>query len=349
MQDAAVRYSTSDDKMIELNERAQKYGGILRGILDESHKRITGQHHTLERMLIGVITDGHVLVESVPGLAKTLMVKTMSQIFGADSVRIQFTPDLLPADIIGTKIYTGRGEGGAGGAASGSPFVTEKGPIFHSFVLADEINRAPPKVQSALLEAMQEGQVSIHGDTYELGRPFLVFATQNPIESEGTYRLPEAQIDRFAMKLAMTYPTKEEEMEIISKNAAGNRGDARAISSPEEAAEMQGFCEGIYVDELVSEYVTDVVRATRNPDEYDIKGMSGMVELGASPRAAIWLVRTARGRALINGRGFVTPEDVKEMAHDVLRHRIIPTFEAEEKGITPDAVISGILEGISPP
>lgn len=349
MQDAEVRYSMSDDRMIELNERAQKYGGTLRSILDESHKRITGQHHALERMLIGVITDGHVLVESVPGLAKTLMVKTMSQIFGADSVRIQFTPDLLPADIIGTKIYAGRREDDAGGTASGSPFVTEKGPIFHSFVLADEINRAPPKVQSALLEAMQERQVSIHGDTYELGKPFLVFATQNPIENEGTYRLPEAQIDRFAMKLAMTYPTKEEEMEIISKNAAGSPGDAPAISSPEEAAEMQGFCEGIYVDELVSEYVTDVVRATRDPDEYGIKGMSGTVELGASPRASIWLVRTARGRALVNGRGFVTPEDVKEMAHDVLRHRIIPTFEAEERGITPDAVISGILEGISPP
>ena len=347
MPDAAVRYSTSDDKMIELGERAQKYGGILRGILDESHKRITGQHHALERMLIGVITDGHVLVESVPGLAKTLMVKTMSQIFGADSVRIQFTPDLLPADIIGTKIYGGRGGGMA--AATDSPFVTQKGPIFHSFVLADEINRAPPKVQSALLEAMQEGQVSIHGDTHELGKPFLVFATQNPIESEGTYRLPEAQIDRFAMKLIMTYPTKTEETEIIRNNAAGSPGDAPAVSSPEEAIEMQRFCESIYVDGLVSEYATDVIRATRDPAEYGIKGMSGMVELGASPRASIWLVRTARGHALLNGRGFVTPEDVKEMAHDVLRHRIIPTFEAEEQGVTPDAVISGILEGISPP
>ena len=337
-----IKYSTSDDKLDELNLQAQEHGKTLHRILDEAHKKISGQHNALEKILIGIITDGHILVESVPGLAKTLMVKTMAQIFDADSVRIQFTPDLLPADIIGTKIYK---------SASRS-FVTQKGPIFHSFVLADEINRAPPKVQSALLEAMQEGQVTIHGDTHVLGKPFLVFATQNPIEGEGTYRLPEAQTDRFAIKVVMTYPSRAEEVDIISKNAkrADSVASAPAISSTGEAIRIQEFCEKIYVDRLISEYAADITRATRSPAEYGLKKeMQDMIECGASPRASIWLVKTARARALLEGRGFVIPEDVKFMAHDVLRHRIIPTFEAQTHGVTPDMMVTEILEKISPP
>jgi len=334
-----VNYSISDDKINSLNEHSQEHGVILQKVLEEAHRKITGQHDILERMLIGVMADGHMLIESVPGLAKTLMVKTMAQIFDADSVRIQFTPDLLPADIIGTKIYRGVSKS----------FVTQKGPIFHSFVLADEINRAPPKVQSALLEAMQERQVSIHGDTYVLERPFLVMATQNPIENEGTYRLPEAQTDRFAMKLVVTYPTKDEEMKIIEQNASSEPSPASPVTSTGKAVEMQRFCEEIYVDGVVSEYVADIVRATRYPGEYGIKDVDGMIEIGASPRASIWLVRTARARALLYGRGFVTPEDVKALAHDVLRHRIIPTFEAEAQGMTQDSMIDCILKEIKPP
>lgn len=339
MQEMPIRYSVSDSRISELNERAGKYSRTLHSILDEAHKKIVGQHYALERMLIGVIADGHVLVESVPGLAKTLMVKTIAQIFGADGVRIQFTPDLLPADITGTKIYR---------SADGS-FVTQKGPIFHSFVLADEINRAPPKIQSALLEAMQEGQVSIHGDTHVLDKPFMVFATQNPIESEGTYNLPEAQVDRFAMKVIIKYPTEAEEMEIIERNTAGDAGPAPTVSSTKEAVDMQRFCEDIYADSLIIKYVADIVRATRSPAEYGIESASDMIEYGASPRASIWLVKTAKARALLEGRGFVTPEDVKALAHDVLRHRIVLTFDAEAGGVTTDTIITDILEKISPP
>ena len=339
MQETPLRYSISDDKISALNERAAKYSRTLHSILDEAHKKIVGQHYALERMLIGIMADGHVLVESVPGLAKTRMVNTMAQVFGADSVRIQFTPDLLPADITGTKIYR----------SSDGSFVTQRGPIFHSFVLADEINRAPPKVQSALLEAMQERQVSIHGDTHALDRPFLVFATQNPIESEGTYNLPEAQTDRFAMKVIIRYPTGSEEIEIIERNAAGGDEPSPAISSTKEAVDMQRFCEEIYADRMVTEYAADIVRATRSPAEYGVESAADMIEYGASPRASIWLVKTARARALLEGRGFVIPEDVKALAHDVLRHRIILTFDAEARGITSDAVISDILEKINPP
>lgn len=335
-----ISYSVSDDTIKNLNERAQAYGNTLQNILNQMYKKITGQQYTLERMLIGIITDGHVLVESVPGLAKTLMVKTLAQVFGSDSIRIQFTPDLLPADIMGTKIYNNATQS----------FVTQKGPIFHSFVLADEINRAPPKVQSALLEAMQEGQVSIHGDTHLLDRPFVVFATQNPIESEGTYKLPEAQIDRFAIKIVVEYPTtKEEEVEIMQRNTSGNIKPALAISNTKEALEIQAFCNEIYVDKLILQYIADIIHATRSPSKYDIESLAEMIEYGASPRASIWLVKTARARALLKGRGFVIADDVKALAHDVLRHRIIPTFEAEAQGITPYAMITKILEKISPP
>ena len=342
MQKLPINYSTSDDKIKTLNERAQLYENTLQKILEQTHKKIIGQHYALERMLIGIITDGHILVEGVPGLAKTLMIKTMAQVFGGDSVRIQFTPDLLPADIIGTKIYDNTTQ----------TFVTQKGPIFHNFVLADEINRAPPKVQSALLEVMQERQVSIHGDTHKVDSPFLVFATQNPIESEGTYRLPEAQIDRFSIKITVTYPTKKEEIEIIKNNdnnGASHDTQLVAVSSTKEIKEMQKFCDEIYVDELILDYITDIIHATRNPLKYDIKEMADMIEYGASPRASIWLVKTAKAHALLQGRGFVITDDVKALACDVLRHRIIPTFEAETQGKTPDIIITEILEKINAP
>ena len=333
-----VNYSVSNEEIKKLSEQAQKYADKLNAVFDESHKVVIGQQDALQKILISIISDGHVLLESVPGLAKTLMVKTMAQIFNVDHVRIQFTPDLLPADILGTKIYKN---------ASGS-FVTQKGPIFHNFVLADEINRAPPKVQSALLEVMQERNVSIHGDTFELKKPFLVLATQNPIENEGTYKLPEAQVDRFALKILIDYPSKQEELEIIEKNSSTQDNTVKSIISPEEILEIQKFNEKIYADKVITEYIADIVNATRNPKDYDLD-LENMIEFGASPRASIWLMRTAKANAMLNGRGFIIPEDIKAVAHEVLRHRIILTFEAEANGITSDKVIDFVLEKITPP
>jgi MoxR-like ATPase len=333
-----VNYSVSNEEIKKLNEQAQKYTEKLSLVFDESHKVIVGQQDALQKILISIISDGHILLESVPGLAKTLMVKTMAQIFDVNQVRIQFTPDLLPADIVGTKIYK---------SASGT-FVTQKGPIFHNFVLADEINRAPPKVQSALLEVMQERNVTIHGDTFELEKPFLVLATQNPIENEGTYKLPEAQVDRFALKIIIDYPSKQEELEIIERNSSGQSNSVQPIISPKEILEIQKFNEKIYADKVITEYIADIVNATRNPKDYDLD-LENMIEFGASPRASIWLMRTAKANALLNGRGFIIPEDVKAVAHEVLRHRIILTFEAEANGITPDKVIDFVLEKITTP
>ena len=333
-----VNYSVSNEEIKKLNERAQKYAEKLSLVFDEAHKVIVGQQDALQKILISIVSDGHILLESVPGLAKTLMVKTMAQIFDVNQVRIQFTPDLLPADIVGTKIYK---------SASGT-FVTQKGPIFHNFVLADEINRAPPKVQSALLEVMQERNVTIHGDTFELKKPFLVLATQNPIENEGTYKLPEAQVDRFALKIIIDYPSKQEELEIIERNSSGQSNLVQPIISPDEILEIQKFNEQIYADKVITEYIADIVNATRNPKYYDLD-LENMIEFGASPRASIWLMRTAKANALLNGRGFIIPEDVKAVAHEVLRHRIILTFEAEANGITPDKVIDFVLEKITTP
>lgn len=333
-----VNYSVSNEEIKKLSEQAQKYTEKLSLVFDESHKVIVGQQDALQKILISIISDGHILLESVPGLAKTLMVKTMAQIFDVNQVRIQFTPDLLPADIVGTKIYK---------SASGT-FVTQKGPIFHNFVLADEINRAPPKVQSALLEVMQERNVTIHGDTFELKKPFLVLATQNPIENEGTYKLPEAQVDRFALKIIIDYPSKQEELEIIEKNSSGQSNLVQPIISPDEILEIQKFNEKIYADKVITEYIADIVNATRNPKDYDLD-LENMIEFGASPRASIWLMRTAKANALLNGRGFIIPEDVKAVAHEVLRHRIILTFEAEANGITPDKMIDFVLEKITTP
>ena len=302
------------------------------------NKVIVGQKKMIASLLIGLLGNGHILLEGVPGLAKTLAINTLSNAVHGSFSRIQFTPDLLPADILGTKIYKN---------ASGS-FVTQKGPIFHNFVLADEINRAPPKVQSALLEAMQERNVSIHGDTFELKKPFLVLATQNPIENEGTYKLPEAQVDRFALKILIDYPSKQEELEIIEKNSSTQENTVKTVISPEEILEIQKFNEKIYADKVITEYIADIVNATRNPKDYDLD-LENMIEFGASPRASIWLMRTAKANAMLNGRGFIIPEDIKAVAHEVLRHRIILTFEAEANGITSDKVIDFVLEKISPP
>jgi len=327
-----------DKEIKRLNIQAQKYSEKLNSVLEEVGKVIVGQEDAIEKILIALVSDGHVLLEGVPGLAKTLMVKTLSDTLNASFCRIQFTPDLLPADITGTKIYDHKK----------GTFYTEKGPVFHNFILADEINRAPPKVQSALLEAMQERQVSIHGKTFALERPFLVLATQNPIETEGTYKLPEAQVDRFAMKLLIGYPNKDEEKIIIQRNTGGIKIRTRTILSSKDIVEIQQFNRKIYADEKIEEYVTSIVDATRYPENYGLE-LNGMIEYGASPRASIWLVLAGKAHALLNGRGYVTPDDIRAVAHEVLRHRIILTYEAEAEDVTPDDIIEKILSKVRSP
>jgi len=331
-------YNSSNPEIQSLNEEAKKYSESIMELIDEVQKVIVGQEQIIKKLVITMMADGHVLLEGVPGLAKTKMVDTLSKTLSANFCRIQFTPDLLPADIIGTKIYDNKNE----------KFTTEKGPIFSNLILADEINRAPPKVQSALLEAMQERQVSIHGDTYEIEKPFLVLATQNPIESEGTYRLPEAQIDRFALKLIIDYPTKDNEKLIIQRNTQENKPSAKNIITKDKILEIQKFVQKIYADEKIEEYVASIVDATRNPKNYDLE-LDNVIEFGASPRASIWLILAAKAHALLSGRGFVIPEDIKSIAHDVLRHRIILTFEAEAEGSTSDDLINKILETVHAP
>ena len=328
----------SDKEIQQLTEQSKIYAKLLNEVVNEAQKTIVGKKDVLDKIIISIISEGHILLESVPGLAKTLMVKTMAQIFSGNHVRIQFTPDLLPADIVGTKIFKSKTD----------TFQTEKGPIFHNFVLADEINRAPPKVQSALLEAMQEKQVSIHGDTIKIKKPFIVFATQNPIETEGTYKLPEAQIDRFSQKIILTYPTKDEELEIIERNTNDVERKMIPVVSIDKILEIQKFNKNIYADETITKYVTNIVDATRNPHLYDLD-LEDTIEFGASPRASIWLIKTAKANAMLDGRGFVIPEDVKQIAHEVLRHRIILSFEAEINGVSSDSIITAILEKIIPP
>ena len=331
-------YDSTNPEIQSLNEQSKQYAEQIMQIVDEVQKVIVGQEQVIKKLVIAMMADGHVLLEGVPGLAKTKMVDTLSKTISSNFCRIQFTPDLLPADIIGTKIYDNKEE----------KFTTEKGPIFSNLILADEINRAPPKVQSALLEAMQERQVSIHGDTYEIEKPFLVLATQNPIESEGTYRLPEAQVDRFALKLIIDYPSKDNEKLIIQRNTQENKPTAQNIISKEKILEIQNFIQKIYADEKIEEYVSSIVDATRNPKNYDLE-LDGVIEFGASPRASIWLILAAKAHALLSGRGFVIPEDIKSIANDVLRHRIILTFEAEAEGNTSDDLINKILEKVRAP
>ena len=331
-------FSTSDENIQKLTDISINYSKTISNIIEEIKKNIVGQDDVIKKIIISIISDGHVLLESVPGLAKTLMIKTMADIFNVNNVRIQFTPDLLPADILGTKIYKN----------NSNTFEIQKGPIFHNFVLADEINRAPPKVQSALLESMQEKQVSIHGETFQLEKPFLVLATQNPIENEGTYKLPEAQVDRFALKILIDYPTKEEEIKIIEKNTTTSEIKVNPILKSKEIIEMQEFNSKIYADNVILKYVTTIIDATRNPNQYKLD-LENIIEFGASPRASIWLIKAAKANAMINGRGYVIPEDIKEIAHEVLRHRLILTFEAEADEINTDKVIDIILDKIASP
>ena len=321
-----------------LTNTAKNFSNSLQKISDEIKTVIVGQDQIVEKILVALLSQGHVLLEGVPGLAKTLLIKTLSDCIDSKFVRLQFTPDLLPADIIGTKVYD----------HNSASFSTIKGPIFSNFVLADEINRAPPKVQSALLEAMQENQVSIQGETHSIEEPFFVMATQNPVESEGTYRLPEAQVDRFMFKLLISYPTKKQESEIIHRFTEGISHNASKTLSVSELVQMQNFVPKIYADEKIRDYITDIIDATRNPSDYGLD-LSNKIEFGASPRASIWLTLGAKANALLHGRGYVIPKDVQDIAHDVLRHRILLTYEAEAEEITSDDILTKILDKITVP
>ena len=327
-----------NEEIKKLNDQAVKYSKELNKLELEMKKTIVGQDEVIDKILIVLISRGHILLEGLPGLAKTLMIKTLSECIDCSFTRLQFTPDLLPADITGTKIYNHK---------DGS-FKTMKGPIFANFILADEINRAPPKVQSALLEAMQEKQVSIQGETHDLIKPFLVMATQNPIESEGTYNLPEAQVDRFSFKVLIDYPNKNEEIEIIDRFTEGVYHKTSKIISAKKIIEMQDFNQHIYADQKIKEYVSEIVDATRYPNKYNLD-VDGHIEYGASPRASLNLILTAKAHAMLNGRGYVKPEDVKSVAYDVLRHRILLTYEAEAEEIESDQIISKILDVIKVP
>ena len=323
----------------ELNEKIQQESAFIDLLTREIRKVIIGQKHLIDSLLIGLLSDGHILLEGVPGLAKTLAVNTLSGTVSGIFSRIQFTPDLLPADLIGTMIYSLKKE----------EFVVRKGPIFANFVLADEINRSPAKVQSALLEAMQEKQVTIGEQSFKLEEPFLVFATQNPIEQEGTYPLPEAQVDRFMMKLRVTYPTRKEELEIMSRFSSHKKNPIEPVISPAEILKVRETVNSIYLDPKIEGYIVDVVLATREPQTYKLENLSGMINFGASPRATISICQAAKAHAFVQGRGYVTPHDVKSVGHDILRHRIILTYEAEAEDITHDEVITRIFNGIDVP
>lgn len=323
----------------ELNERIQRESSFVDMINLEMNKVIVGQKHLVESLLIGMLSDGHILLEGVPGLAKTLAISTLSSIIDADFTRLQFTPDLLPADILGTMIYSQKKE----------EFIVKKGPIFANLVLADEINRAPAKVQSALLESMQERQVTIGDTTYKLDEPFLVMATQNPLEQEGTYPLPEAQVDRFMLKVVIDYPKKEEERHIIRQNLSQIKPKASAILKPEDIIKARNIVREVYMDEKIEKYIIDIVFASRYPSEYGLEKYSNMISYGGSPRASISLAQAAKAYAFIKRRGYVIPEDVRAVCADVLRHRIGLTYEAEANNITSEQIISGILDTVEVP
>ncbi|HEX2189726.1 MAG TPA: MoxR family ATPase [Longimicrobiaceae bacterium] len=308
-------------------------------ILAEVHRRVVGQEYMIERLLIGLLTGGHVLFEGLPGLAKTLTVRTLADAVHASFQRVQFTPDLLPADVVGTTIYDVRtGE-----------FTPHRGPIFANIVLADEINRAPAKVQAALLEAMQERQVTIGGTTFPLPQPFLVLATQNPIEQVGTYPLPEAQVDRFMLKVRVGYPTREEEKEILRRMSTGEEIPVRPVVGPEEILAARRTIAGLYLDDTVGDYILDVVTATREPRRYGLGELEPLVEFGASPRATIALAVCSRAHAFLRGRKHVTPDDVKAVGMDVLRHRVITTYEAEAEDVTADEIVRRVFEAVRVP
>ena len=323
----------------ELNERIERQSAFVTNLTTGMDQVIVGQKHLVESLLIGLLSDGHVLLEGVPGLAKTLAIKTLASLIDAQYSRIQFTPDLLPADVIGTMVYSQKDE----------TFQVKKGPVFANFVLADEINRAPAKVQSALLEAMQERQVTIGNETFGLPKPFLVLATQNPIEQEGTYPLPEAQVDRFMLKVVIDYPKLEEEILIIRQNINGDKFEVKPILKADEIIEARKVVRQVYLDEKIEKYIVDIVFATRYPEKYDLKELKDMIGFGGSPRASINLALAARSYAFIKRRGYVIPEDVRAEAHDVLRHRIGLTYEAEASNMTSDEIVSKILNKFEVP
>mgnify|MGYP001457504059 CR=1 FL=1 len=330
----------SEFSLTEINNKILKVSTFVDILRAEMNKTIVGQDELINKILISMLANGHILLEGVPGLAKTLMVKTLSKLIKTDFQRIQFTPDMLPADLLGTLIYNQKT----------GDFDTRKGPIFSNIILADEINRSPAKVQSALLEAMQERQVTIGENTFILDAPFLVMATQNPIEQEGTYPLPEAQIDRFLFKLIVNYPDQDSERMVLRQNTVNNdASEINEVVSPDEILEAQSVIQDIYVDEKVEDYVLNLVFSTREPSKYGLKDLDGIIDFGASPRATINIVRAAKARAFIEHRGYITPEDIRYIGSDVLRHRVILTYEAEAEELTPDDIIQRLFEVIEVP
>ncbi len=323
----------------ELNERIENKSAFITHLTTGMNQTIVGQKHLIESLLIGLLSDGHVLLEGVPGLAKTLAIKTLASLIDAKYSRIQFTPDLLPADVIGTMVYSQKDE----------VFQVKQGPVFANFVLADEINRAPAKVQSALLEAMQERQVTIGSETFKLPEPFLVLATQNPIEQEGTYQLPEAQVDRFMLKVVIDYPKLDEERLIIRQNINGERTNILPVLSAQEIIEARKLVREVYIDEKIEQYILDIVFASRYPEQYGLDKLKGMISFGGSPRASINLALAARSYAFIKHRGYLIPEDVRAVAHDVMRHRIGLSYEAEASNLTADEIVSMILDEVKVP
>lgn len=323
----------------ELNVRIEQQSTFVTNLTTGMDRVIVGQKHLVDSLLISLLSDGHILLEGVPGLAKTLAIKTLSQLIDAKYSRIQFTPDLLPADVVGTMIYSQKEEA----------FQVKKGPVFANFVLADEINRAPAKVQSALLEAMQEHQVTIGDNTFKLPTPFLVMATQNPIEQEGTYQLPEAQVDRFMLKVIIDYPTLEEEKKIMRENLVGGLPQVMPVTTAEEIMRAREVVSQVYIDEKIEQYIADIVYATRYPDRYNLKELSDLITFGGSPRASINLAKAARAYAFIKHRGYVVPEDVRAVAHDVLRHRVGLSYEAEANNVTAEEIVSKIINKVEVP
>jgi MoxR-like ATPase len=328
-----------DSSIQEVNAKIRDANSSLKDLTREIGKVIVGQQYLVDRLLMALLADGHILIEGVPGLAKTLSVRTLSQAIAAQFQRIQFTPDLLPADVVGTLVYNPKD----------GHFTTKKGPIFTNIVLADEINRAPSKVQSALLEAMQERQVTIGNETFALPVPFLVLATQNPIEQEGTYPLPEAQVDRFMLKLVVSYPSKKEEKEILERMAVGKLIKVSPVLDIERIMALRQLMHQIYIDEKVKDYILDLVFATRNPQDYKLPDLKPLISYGASPRASIMLTLAAKANAFLQGRGYVTPDDVKQIGADVLRHRVLVTYEAEAEDITSDDIVKKIFDQVEVP
>jgi MoxR-like ATPase len=322
-----------------IQDQVEQEAGFVQRLQEQMRQVIVGQQYLVERLLMGVLADGHILIEGVPGLAKTLSVNTLAQAIQARFQRIQFTPDLLPADLIGTMIYN----------PQTSEVTVKKGPVFANIILADEINRAPAKVQSALLEAMQERQVTIGETTFPLEQPFLVLATQNPIEQEGTYPLPEAQVDRFMMMLKISYPTPAEEREIMDRNTGAAAPPVQPVITPADIIKARAVVRSVYIDDKVKEYIVNLVFASREPDKYGLAGIRNMIAFGASPRATIYLNLAAKTHAFVRGRGYVTPEDIKAIGHDILRHRILITYEAEAEDVTSDDIVTKIFDAVEVP